>query len=146
MDQRTRYRSKSEPLARISVKSRTIARFDGARNGLQKRSTGQDMPQELGQNCLQITQSVQQQPAQQSAQPPPAPSGVNGNPWGYDFNPGNYITAPPSAFCSYFNCIASFWNGKGHVEECQDATYSKSGGISGSCSHHGGDWRALYSH
>jgi len=98
---------------------------------------------------------VQQQPTQQPAppppvqQPPPPPppvTGVNGNPWGYDFNPGNYITDPPSAFCSYFNCIASFWNGKGHVEECQDATYSKSGGISGSCSKHGGDWRALYSH
>ncbi len=90
-----------------------------------------------------VQQSVQQ-PAQQSA-PPPA-TGVNGNPWGYDFNPGNYITAPPSAFCSYFNCIASFWNGKGHVEECNDATYSKSGGISGSCSSHGGNWRPLYSH
>jgi hypothetical protein len=89
----------------------------------------------------------QQQPVQQSVQQQPAPAtGVNGNPWGYDFNPGNYITAPPSAFCSYFNCIASFWNGKGHVEECNDATYSKSGGISGSCSKHGGDWRPLYSH
>jgi hypothetical protein len=89
-----------------------------------------------------VKQSVQQQPAQQ-----PAPAtGVNGNPWGYDFNPGNCITDPPSAFCTYFNCIASFWNGKGHVEECNDATYSKSGGISGSCSSHGGNWRSLYSH
>jgi hypothetical protein len=92
-------------------------------------------------------QSVQQQPVQQSAPVQSAPAtGVNNNPWGYDFNPGNYITDPPSAFCSYFNCIASFWNGKGHVEECNDATYSKSGGISGSCSSHGGSWRPLYSH
>lgn len=87
---------------------------------------------------------VQQSQPEQSA---PAPAtGVNGNPWGYDFNPGNHIYSPPSAFCSYFNCIASFWNGKGYVEECSDTTYSKSGGISGSCSKHGGDYRPLYSH
>jgi hypothetical protein len=88
-----------------------------------------------------------QQSVQQSAPVQPAPAtGVNGNPWGYDFNPGNYITAPPSAFCSYFNCIANFPNGRGYVEECNDGMYSKSGGISGSCSHHGGNWRPLYSH
>lgn len=28
-------------------------------------------------------------------------------------------------------------------EECQDQTYSHSGGRSGSCSYHGGNWRAL---
>jgi hypothetical protein len=78
--------------------------------------------------------------------PPPPPTGVNGNPWGYDFNPGNYITAPPSAFCTYFNCIASFWSGHGYVMECVDTTYSLSGGIQGSCSHHGGNYRPLYSH
>jgi hypothetical protein len=93
------------------------------------------------QQSVQQQQSAQQQPAQQ-----PATTGVNGNPWGYDFNPGSYIYSPPSAFCEYFDCIASFWNGKGYVEECSDATYSKSGGISGSCSRHGGDYRPLYSH
>jgi hypothetical protein len=49
-------------------------------------------------------QPVQQSQPQQSAPPPasqPAPaSGVNGNPWGYDFNPGNYIYSPVSNFCS----------------------------------------------
>lgn len=78
--------------------------------------------------------------------PPPTSTGVNGNPWGYNFTPGNVITNPPGGFCSYFNCIASFWNGNGYVEECQDGMYSLSGGISGSCSRHGGDWRPLYSH
>ena len=78
--------------------------------------------------------------------PTPHPVGVNGNPWGYDFSPGNLIYSPPSNFCSYFACIASFWNGSGYVEECQDGMYSKSGGRSGSCSHHGGDLRPLYSH
>jgi len=78
--------------------------------------------------------------------PSSMPDGAPWNPWGYDFESGNTISSPPSAFCNYFSCINNFPNGKGHVEECQDATYSKSGGISGSCSKHGGDWRALYSH
>lgn len=76
----------------------------------------------------------------------PKPTGVNGNPWGYNFTPGNLIYSPPAAFCDYFNCIASFWNGSGFVNECADATYSKSGGIRGDCSHHGGELRPLYSH
>jgi hypothetical protein len=73
----------------------------------------------------------------------PKPTGVNGNPWGYNFNCCSEIYSPPSDFCSYFNCIASFWNGRGYVMECADGTYGKSGGISGSCSHHGGNDRAL---
>jgi hypothetical protein len=69
------------------------------------------------------------------------------NPWGYDFNPGKYIYSPPSNFCQYFNCIGSFWSStNGYVEECQDKTCSHSGGVSGSCSSHGGNWRPLYSH
>ncbi len=70
-------------------------------------------------------------------------SAVNGNPWCYNFSCCTNIYSPPSNFCSYFTCIANFWNGNGYVEECQDGTYSKSGGISGSCSHHGGNLRAL---
>jgi hypothetical protein len=53
------------------------------------------------------------------------------------------ITAPPADFCTYFACIANFWNGRGYVMQCHDATFSKSGGISGSCSSHGGNSRAL---
>ncbi|TME20581.1 MAG: hypothetical protein E6I70_01105 [Chloroflexi bacterium] len=82
--------------------------------------------------------------------PPTAPPvantcGAPANPWGYNFcGRGGQITQPPGDFCGYFNCIASFWNGRGFVMECQDATYSKSGGIQGSCSHHGGNLRELY--
>lgn len=96
-----------------------------------------------------VKQSVQQQAPVQQAAPPPAPApatGVNGNPWGYDFNPGNYIYSPNSGICGYFSCISNFWNGNGYVEECSDGMYGKSGGISGSCSHHGGNYRPLYSH
>ncbi|EFH87202.1 hypothetical protein Krac_8530 [Ktedonobacter racemifer DSM 44963] len=101
------------------------------------------------------TPSPTPQPPTPTPQPPPptptpqpaAPAtGVNGNPWGYNFNPGNVIYSPPGAFCSYFSCISSFWSGGGYVMECNDGMYGKSGGISGSCSHHGGNMRPLYSH
>ena len=83
---------------------------------------------------------------QQAPQNPTTCPGVNCNPWGYNFTPGNYITQPPSNFCAYFSCILNFWSGRGYVEECQDGKYSKLGGLRGSCSHHGGDPRPLYSH
>jgi hypothetical protein len=75
----------------------------------------------------------------------PKQTGVNGNPWGYNFSCCHDIYSPPSNFCDYFNCIASFWNGRGYVMECSDGMYGKSGGISGSCSHHGGNYRPLLS-
>jgi hypothetical protein len=78
--------------------------------------------------------------------PTPMPDGAPANPWGYDFEPGTAITAPPATFCNYYKCIANFTNGKGHVEECKDAMYSLSGGVSGSCSGHSGNNRELYSH
>lgn len=78
------------------------------------------------------------------------PNAVNHNPWCYDFSPGNLIYYPPDGFCNYFNCIATFYAsddpGDGYIIECQDGTFSQSGGESGSCSHHGGNMRPLYSH
>lgn len=91
-------------------------------------------------------------PTQLVVRPTPTQShtGVNGNPWGYDFNPGRYIDYPPSGFCSYFNCISTFYEsddpGDGYIIECQDGTYSQSGGERGACSSHGGELRPLYSH
>jgi hypothetical protein len=77
----------------------------------------------------------------------PPKTGVNGNPWGYDFTPGDLISSPPANFCSYFNCIASFWKStNGYVDECNDGTFSHSGGVRGACSSHGGEKRPLYSH
>ena len=85
--------------------------------------------------------------------PPPSPQqgtcGAPANPWRYNFcdsNFGKYIHSPPSNFCVYFSCIASFWQfPNGYVTECVDGRYSHSGGISGACSSHGGEWRALWS-
>lgn len=85
-------------------------------------------------------------PAVPTPTPKPKCQAVNKNPWCYNFSPGNLIYNPPAAFCDYFNCIASFWNGRGFVNECADQTYSKSGGIQGDCSHHSGELRPLYSH
>ena len=72
--------------------------------------------------------------------------GTPSNPWGYDFNAGSFITAPPATFCSYFSCITGFWNGQGYIEECQDGTYTLAGGVAGDCDAHGGDLRPLYYH
>lgn len=96
-------------------------------------------------------------PRPQPTQPPvrptptkPACQAVNGNPWCYNFSPGKLIYYPPSGFCSYFNCISTFYGsddpGDGYIAECNDGTYSQSGGESGACSYHGGVMRPLYSH
>jgi len=78
---------------------------------------------------------------------PTATPGPYGNPWGYDFRPGNLIYSPPSAFCSYFPCIPSFWTStNGYVVQCVDMDFSHSGGREGVCSRHGGYYRTLYSH
>ena len=89
-------------------------------------------------------------PPPTTAAPAAVPVAVNlcgapSNPWGYNFCRGSFIASPAANICSYFNCIASFWNGVGYVMQCQDQTLSKSGGRSGSCSSHGGNSRALYS-
>ncbi len=76
-------------------------------------------------------------------------TGVNGNPWNYTFVAagGKRIYAPDPAFCGqYFHCIPNFLRGKGYVMQCRDGMYSKSGGLSGSCSRHEGDGSVLYAH
>jgi hypothetical protein len=73
--------------------------------------------------------------------------GVNGNPWGYDFAPGNRIYNPPATFCNYFACVSSFWtSANGYVAECYSGKYTHSDGVSGACSRNGGVLRPLYSH
>ena len=92
-------------------------------------------------------------PTQQQVTPKPtqpACQAVNNNPWCYSFTGSVLIYVPPSGFCNYFNCIPTFYAsddpGDGYIIECQDTTYSQSGGESGACSHHGGELRPLYSH
>lgn len=89
-----------------------------------------------------------QQPATQSQPQQPAPvSGVNNNPWGYDFNPGSYIYNPNSGFCGYFSCVSTFWTStNGYVVQCANNEYSHSGGVRGACSRDGGVEATLYQH
>lgn len=87
-------------------------------------------------------------PAPKTTTPKPKPvdlCGAPANPWNYTFCGGSYIDNPPSNFCSYFNCINSFWdNTNGYVMQCEDLMFSHSGGVRGSCSYHGGNKRPLY--
>jgi hypothetical protein len=53
--------------------------------------------------------------------------------------PGSTSHAEDTQFCSTHTCIANFENGNGTVVECNDGEWSHSGGLSGACSHHGGE-------
>lgn len=81
--------------------------------------------------------------------PTPCP-GVNCNPWGYNFTPGNLIYNPPADFCNYFACAPNF-NQPHHmhsryVVECNDGMYSQFVGRRETCALHGGVLRPLYAH
>lgn len=90
-------------------------------------------------------------PPSTHAAPPPPPQppslcGAPSNPYGYNFcGVGGFVTSPPSDICNYFRCIANFGNGRGYMVECNDGTYSMSGGIRGACSYHQGEDQPVYS-
>ena len=89
---------------------------------------------------------VQPKPKPKPTPVPPSLCGAPQNPFGYNFcGRGGHIYSPAGETCSYFNCIANFQNGRGYMVKCVDRTYSMSGGISGACSRHGGEERAVYS-
>ncbi len=92
-----------------------------------------------------VAPTLTPQPTPLPHTPTPCP-GINCNPWGYNFTLGKLIYSPQSAFCTYFSCITNFFKGHGYVVECKDGDYSKSGGVQGACSTHGGVMRPLYSH
>lgn len=52
--------------------------------------------------------------------------------------PDDSTPSPDSGFCATHDCIPNYPNGNGTTVQCQDGTYSHSGGIQGACSHHGG--------
>lgn len=86
-----------------------------------------------------------------TSNPTPAPCpGVNCNPWGYNFIPGNLIYNPPAGFCYYFACSPDFNRPhhmhSGYVVECYDGMYSQYVGRQETCSLHSGILRVLYAH
>jgi hypothetical protein len=69
-----------------------------------------------------------------SSKPPPSLCGAPPNPYGYNFCGGALIYSPASDICSYLTCAANFWKGDGYVVQCQDDTFSKTGGKQKVCS------------
>jgi hypothetical protein len=52
---------------------------------------------------------------------------------------GSYSHAGDQSFCNSHECIGSFTTESGTIVQCSDGSYSHAGGISGACSHHGGE-------
>lgn len=67
-------------------------------------------------------------PTTQAAPPPAASESV-----------GSSSHAGDAQFCTAHQCIGNFQGEGGTIVQCSDGTYSHAGGISGSCSHHGGE-------
>jgi hypothetical protein len=66
--------------------------------------------------------------------PAPRLCGAPTNPYGYNFCGGSLIYSPARDICSYLTCAANFWKGDGYVVQCQDDTFSKTGGKQKVCS------------
>ncbi len=77
--------------------------------------------------------------------PPPKYPPVNGNPWDFNFVCCHliYQSSTPPNFCDYLTCEGEFFTEPGYIVECWDGDYGHAGGIQGSCSHHGGNRRAM---
>jgi hypothetical protein len=87
----------------------------------------------------------------QQATPTPTPTeqrGVNNNPWGYNFDPGQLIYNPPAQFCFYFRCAWDFYSqwASGYVVECNNGSFSRTGGTRFACAGDDGVKRTLYAH
>jgi hypothetical protein len=130
----------SSPAARASVASPTLT------SSTVPTATATPRPAAATPSPTPVPTPTPKPAATPVSPPPPTPVPPGGNPWGYNFDPGSFIYSPPTTFCNYFNCIANFWNGRGYVMQCIDGAFGKSGGIQGSCSHHGGNSRPLFSH
>jgi hypothetical protein len=76
-------------------------------------------------------------PASSEPSPSPSPESSGGSSSADEV--GSYSHAGDQAFCEEHQCIGDFEGEGGYVVECSDGTYSHAGGISGSCSHHGGN-------
>jgi len=79
-----------------------------------------------------LAQTATQAPAPSTttqAQPPPSPTE----------DVGSSSHAGDAQFCSSHQCIGDFTGEGGTIVRCSDGAYSHAGGISGSCSHHGGE-------
>jgi hypothetical protein len=111
-------------------------------------STQTDGTQQQYTGTYTVTgQAISSASISQAGAPPSASTcGAPANPYGYTFcDVGSHVTNPPTDICTYFkSCIENFWNGRGYMVECNDGTYSMSGGIEDACSDHGRVERPVY--
>jgi hypothetical protein len=77
--------------------------------------------------------------AYRSPTSPPTPGSEAPAPTGQTDRIGSSSHTGDTQFCSEHQCIGSFMTEGGTVVKCADETYSHAGGISGACSHHGGE-------
>lgn len=54
-------------------------------------------------------------------------------------------SSKPHGFCAAHRCIDNFEEGRGSIVQCADGMWSHSGGLSGACSWHGGEYGAKMS-
>jgi hypothetical protein len=59
--------------------------------------------------------------------------------------PNSPPAEPAADFCSTHECIENFYEGSGHIVQCNDGMWSHSGGRPGACSYHGGESDNVYS-
>jgi len=89
-----------------------------------------------------VTATVTAAPGIDQTPPTAAPGplcGAPANPLGLHYcAQGALVLDPPGDICSYFACIPNFPEGRGYVVVCQDGMISRSGGVQGACSQHGG--------
>ena len=79
----------------------------------------------------------------------PSPSagdrcGAPENPYGYNYCGGSYIYDPAADVCDWFDCVATFWDGRGYLVQCKDGLVSRTGQPGGPCAGHEGTWRPVY--
>ncbi|SCG40270.1 hypothetical protein GA0070613_0744 [Micromonospora inositola] len=70
--------------------------------------------------------------------------GAPENPYGYNYCGGSYVYDPATDVCDWFDCVETFWNGKGYMVQCNDGLVSMTGVPRGPCADHGGTWRPAY--
>lgn len=79
-------------------------------------------------------------PASTSSTPAAAPGApVSSAPSSAIETVGSSDHSTDTQFCSVNQCIGDFTGEGGTIVQCADGTYSHAGGISGACSHHGGE-------
>ncbi|MEU5943546.1 hypothetical protein ABZ807_31280 [Micromonospora sp. NPDC047548] len=70
--------------------------------------------------------------------------GAPENPYGYNYCGGSYIHDPAADVCDWFDCVDTFWNGRGYLVQCEDGLVSMTGVPRGPCADHGGTRRPGY--